>query len=101
MGKKPEANRSTERKVIPVQAGPAGSACLETRRPKSIRGRGGIGGGGGGTSSELTQGGLRGSARAVDLKEANDDGTMSTQKSDLFIVATKLVKASRAKEGMD
>jgi hypothetical protein len=31
----------------------------------------------------------------------NDDGTMPMQKSDLFIVATKLVKASGAKEGMD
>ena len=31
----------------------------------------------------------------------NDDGTTSTQKSDSFIVATKLVKASGAKEGMD
>ncbi|MDT5391650.1 MAG: hypothetical protein QOE04_5291 [Mycobacterium sp.] len=31
----------------------------------------------------------------------NDDGTTPMQKSDSFIVATKLVKASRAKEGMD
>jgi hypothetical protein len=31
----------------------------------------------------------------------NDDGTTPMQKSDSFIVATKLVKASRAKEGID
>jgi hypothetical protein len=31
----------------------------------------------------------------------NDDGTTPTQKSDLLIVARRLVKASRAKEEMD
>jgi len=39
--KKPEAHRSTERKWTPGQAGPAGWACLRTRRPKSNRGRSG------------------------------------------------------------
>jgi hypothetical protein len=31
----------------------------------------------------------------------NDDGTTPMQKSDLLIVARRLVKASGAKEGMD
>ena len=31
----------------------------------------------------------------------NDDGTTPTQKSDLLIVARRLVKASRTKEEMD
>jgi hypothetical protein len=43
-------------------------------RPKSNRCRGGNGGGSGGTSSVLTQGDLRGSARAVDPEEATTTG---------------------------
>jgi hypothetical protein len=101
VGKKPEANRSTERKRTPVQAEPAGSACLETRRPKSIRGRSGIGGGSGGTFSEPYPGRsawVRASGRP---EGGDDDGTKPMQKSDLLIVARRPAKAGRAKGEMD
>jgi hypothetical protein len=38
---------------------------------------------------------------AVDPKEDNDDGTTPSQKSDLFVVAMKPVKAGGAKGEMD
>ena len=60
----------------------------------------GIEDGSGGTSLTLTQGDLRGSAKAVGRKEASDNWPKPAEKSDSLIVAMKAVKAVGAKGGM-
>ncbi len=85
--------------VNPRKAGLSGQACSSTRRPISNPRQDGSGGGGGGKLFILTPRDLlwSGDGRA---REGNDSGSMPEEKSDRLVVATKPVKAGRAKGAM-
>jgi hypothetical protein len=86
-------------KVNPRKAGLSGRACFPTQRPISNRGRTVVGAATARSHSSLPQEISSGPA-TVEPEEATTKVSMPEEKSDRLIVATKPVKASRAKGAM-